>query len=94
MSSSVKDKEKDELAAYFASLESELEQNVSAHFFEEPRKFKSLVDVIEVLGTKLELSSNLGDEKISLQVLQVRLHICSFVMFNYCVDATEQKSDS
>ena len=81
-----KDKEKDELASYFAGLEGELEQNVSAHFFDEPRRFKSLFDVIEVLGTKLELSNNLGDEKISLQVLQVWLYHYEFGSCNHLTE--------
>lgn len=63
--------EQQQLRAYFLQLEETLEQSVDAHYFEEPRRFKSLVHVIDVLGTKLEMSANVGQEKISLQVLQV-----------------------
>jgi hypothetical protein len=68
--------------ALFDRLEVSLADIVQQHFFEDPRRFRSLVDVIAVLGSRVELQQSAGgplspstlEKELSVQVHTV--HIC------------------
>jgi hypothetical protein len=60
-----------EVTNFFDKLESELEQEVPAHYYDRPRRFRSLLEVIDVLGSKIEnTGSDEVDEKDSVLSLQ------------------------
>lgn len=50
----------EEAASLFRKLDAELHKEIAQHYFDRPKKFKALLEVIDVLGKKLEQSDDSG----------------------------------
>ena len=60
-----------EVTSFFDKLEADLERRVPSHYFDRPRRFRSLLEVIDVLGSKIESNGpDEVDEKDSVLSLQ------------------------
>ena len=59
------------VTSFFENLEKELEAAVPSHYFDRPRRFRSLLEVIDVLGSKIESAESAQvDERDAVSQLE------------------------